>query len=53
VLDANFLLLLLPESVASLHQIAPVLDYIAVRKILTEPSGFMYGCIYLANAGRI
>ncbi len=42
-----------PESVTSLHRIAQVLDSTAVRKIPAEPTGFMHGCIYLANAGRI
>ncbi|EPJ45340.1 MAG: hypothetical protein OFPII_28600 [Osedax symbiont Rs1] len=37
----------------ALRHIAQTLDYTAVRKMLTEPTGFMHGCIYLANAGRI
>ncbi|EPJ45090.1 MAG: hypothetical protein OFPII_30100 [Osedax symbiont Rs1] len=35
----------------SLHHIAQALDSTAIRKIPTEPTGFMHGCIYLANAG--
>ncbi|EPJ43619.1 MAG: hypothetical protein OFPII_40600 [Osedax symbiont Rs1] len=35
----------------SLHHIAQALDSTAVRKIATEATGFMHGCIYLANAG--
>ncbi|EPJ47531.1 MAG: hypothetical protein OFPII_12210 [Osedax symbiont Rs1] len=37
----------------SLHHIAQALDSTEVRKIPAEPMGFMHGCIYLANAGRI
>ena len=44
---------LVPESVTSMHHIAQALDYTAVRKMPAEPTGFMHGCIYLANAGRI
>ncbi|EPJ44046.1 MAG: hypothetical protein OFPII_37990 [Osedax symbiont Rs1] len=35
----------------SLHHIAQALDSTAVRKMPAEPTGFMHGCIYLANAG--
>ena len=35
----------------SLHHIAQALDSTAVRKIPVEATGFMHGCIYLANAG--
>ncbi len=51
--EISFKLNVLPESVTSLPHIAQTLDFTAVRKILTEPMGFMHGCIYLANAGRI
>ncbi|EPJ44995.1 MAG: hypothetical protein OFPII_30790 [Osedax symbiont Rs1] len=37
----------------SQHHIAQALDSTAVRKRPAEPTGFMHGCIYLANAGRI
>ena len=35
----------------SLHHIAQAIDSTAVRKMPVEPTGFMQGCIYLANAG--
>ncbi|EPJ47922.1 MAG: hypothetical protein OFPII_08910 [Osedax symbiont Rs1] len=53
ILNILFWINILPESVTSLHHIAQAIDSTAVRKMPAEPTGFMHGCIYLANAGRI
>ncbi len=43
----------LPKPSTSLHHIAQAFNSTAIRKTPAEPTSFMHGRIYLANAERI